>query len=148
MASVYSDIATTQNDSKGMHERANATPTRVGELVAVYTGEVSAGDEVFVARTDDLIGAVIDPNGSYVLLNGDASAMQIDLGEVDYDDGTADAATKYGSNVALTADGSKALSSATMPDAISKAGWIAATVDSETASASGDTLTFVLKYRY
>jgi hypothetical protein len=101
MADFYSDIAATQNTSVGSHQRVNDSRSLSGifrRIVAKVdlTAAVAAADQLFLAKLPT--GALIFPSECYVVSQVPAAAdaavyVELDLGFIDYTDGTADDTT-------------------------------------------------------
>ncbi len=152
MATLYTDIASTQNTSKGLHERFSNTQLTSGGLFilnAAYTttGSETASDDLLIARLP--VGAMVIPQLSFVEAQTSfASAIQLDLGEGDYLDGTVDDLTLYASNLDLSA-GTNFLSggsAALAPAAITRPGWFKVNLDTVTSPGTAKELRFGLVY--
>jgi len=152
MATLYTDIASTQSASKGLHERPSNTQLTSGGLFilnAQYTttGSETASDELLVARLP--VGAIVVPQLSFVeAQSGFGSAIQLDLGEGDYLDDSADDLTLYAANLDLSA-GTNFLSggsAALAPAAITKPGWFKVGLDTVTSPGTAKVLRFGLVF--
>lgn len=152
MATKYTDIASTVNNSKGLHDRQNDARYSSGDvkrIVATYTTEagLAQGDVIRIARIPK--GALVDGvNASLRAESGfcDNDDTVVKVG-VSYDDGSTGNDDALGSfDVTRGTINPFAGGDELAPVEFTKAGWIEATLSTFSNPTAGKKLIFLMDF--
>ncbi len=160
MADLYSDIASLQNNESGTGPAGNLAYRSDGQkssgnlhvLAATYTlsGTEAATDRILWGRIP--LGAIFVPGLAHFNVEAGASAaLTVDVGEGNYDDGTADSDTLFGDDIDLASEGVVFLTGGTLGYALTprtRAGWIISDPSTVTTPVATKRVTLVLPFLY
>lgn len=160
MADLYSDIASLQSNQSGTGPSGNLAYRSDGQktsgnlhvMAATYTlsGSEAATDRILWGRIP--IGAIFIPGLAHFNVEAGAStALTLDVGEGNYDDGTADSDILFGDDIDLASEGIVFLSGGTLGYALTprtRAGWIISDPSTVTSTVADKRITLVMPFLY